>query len=108
VYWSVAPGPASDPYTCSQTPPFSEVQLDTNTGLTYRVGKECRATPYDNFIFDWAGSTDSGVPSGTYVTNAHLIGPDGVTPVSTAPGPGPQYSVPSCASQPVAFIFDLT
>jgi hypothetical protein len=106
VYWSVAANPASDPYTCTQTPSFTEVQLDTSTG-TYRVGRECRATSYMNFVFDWRGSSVTAIPTGTYVTEAHLIGPDGVTSLSAAPGAGSQYQMPSCAPMEIAYVFDL-
>lgn len=105
VYWSVAANASSEPYTCSQTPPFAQVELDTNNG-TYSVTKACQATNYMGFLFDFSGTSASGVPTGTYITEAHLVGNDGSS-LSIAPGAGSQYQVPSCAPMEVAFVFDL-
>lgn len=106
VYWNVAADMNSPNYTCPQTPAYSHVQLETSTGI-YVVGKECRLTPYMGFEFDWAGSTNSGIPAGSYVIAADLIAADGVTSLSYAPGAGSQYKVPNCAPMTVAFQFDL-
>jgi hypothetical protein len=106
VYWSVANDPASQPFTCSQTPAYvAEVQLDTSTG-TYRVGKRCQATNYMGFVFDFSGETQSAIPTGTYVNEAHLVGTDGSS-LSIAPGAGSAYQMPSCAPMEVAYTFDL-
>jgi hypothetical protein len=80
--------------------------LTTNNG-TFDIGKECRATNYMGFVFDWAGSSLDGIPAGTYVIAADLMGPDGVTSLSSAPGPGTQYQIPSCDALTLAFTFDL-
>jgi hypothetical protein len=85
------------------------VELDTSTG-TYAVGQECRATPYMGFVFDFSGSTVDGLPTGTYVTAANLISDDPKTTgvvLSTAPGAGPNYALPSCAPTIVAYPFSL-
>jgi hypothetical protein len=107
VYWSVAESASTSPYTCSQTPAFSSVRLSTNNGA-FDVGKECRATNYMGFVFDWAGSSVDGIPVGTYVIKADLIATDGVTSLSEAPSPGTQYQIPSCDPLTLAFTFDLT
>lgn len=105
VYWSVAPNPDSDPYSCTQTPPFAQVELDTNNG-TFAVTKACQPATYMNFLFDFSGTTSAGVPTGTYINEAHLVGTDGSS-LSIAPGAGSQYQVPSCAPMEVAYVFDL-
>lgn len=98
---------ASSPtYTCNQTPPFSHVQLLTNTG-SYEVGKACIATNYMGFTFDYAGITDYAIPAGSYVISADLMATDGLTSLSSAPGPGSQYQIGSCDPLTVAFTFDL-
>ena len=107
VYWSVAASAADPTYTCSQTPAFSGVVLTTNNG-TFAIGKECRATNYMGFTFDWAGSSVDGVPAGTYVLSADLVATDGVTSLSQAPSPGTQYQIPTCDPLTLGFTFDLS
>jgi hypothetical protein len=58
--------------------------------------------------FDWAGSSNDGVPAGTYVISADLMSSDGATSLSQAPGPGTQYQIPSCDPLTLAFTFDLS
>lgn len=108
VYWSVALDANTQPWACNQagSPAFSEVRLNTNNG-TFPVGRECRLTNYMNFRFDYAGSTQSAIPAGTYVISADLIGADGVTPLSSASGAGTNYTVGSCDPLTVAFAFEL-
>lgn len=108
VYWSIALDANTQPWACNQagSPQFSEVRLTTNTG-TYRVGRECRLTRYMDYDFDYAGSTASGIPAGTYVISADLYGPDGATILSSASGAGANYAVGSCDTLTVAFAFEL-
>ena len=107
VYWSVAANASAPNYTCNQFPDFSSVRLLTNNG-SFEIGKECRLTRYMGLDFDWAGSSNDGIPAGTYVISADLMAPDGITSLSAAPGPGSQYQIPSCDSLTTAFVFDLS
>lgn len=105
VYWSVDTGNPNAPLLCDQVPP-SHVELLTNNG-TYQVGVGCRATPYMGFVFDFLGSTNSGIPVGTYVTSANLVSDANGAVLSTAPGSGGQYSIPACNSVILSFLFSL-
>ena len=105
VYWSV--DDAAGTFICTDPPADrSHVELDTSTG-TYSVGVECRATRYMGFIFDFAGSTVSGIPTGTYVTTANLVLDGSTTVISHAPGAGAAFAMPACDSVTVAYPFGI-
>lgn len=107
VYWSIDNGAGTTPLTCAQPPaPTSHVELVTNNG-PYVVGKECAATQYMTFVFDWRGSTVDGIAAGTYVTTANLVSDTDNSVLSSAPGAGPAYALQSCAPTIVAYPFSL-
>lgn len=105
VYWSV--DDAVGPLGCRPPAFDAHVELVTNTGVTYPVGKECAATPYMGFVFDFRGSTNN-VPAGTYVVTANLVS-DTTQAVLSTTGPvgTSQYAIPACNSVILAYPFML-
>jgi hypothetical protein len=112
VQWGIDHGPGTLPLTCSQINSMaSYVQLSTNAAppdsvLTPQYNLICQdgATCSDGSPCNMSADTVSGLPVGTYVTAATLVGSDG-SQLSTSPGQGPGYAISSCDGYVLPYIF---
>ena len=112
VQWGIDHGPGTVPLTCNQISAMgSHVELTTNVAPpdatlipSYNLYCQDGATCSDGSPCNMSADTVSGLPVGTFVTEADLIGGDGSV-LSSSPGQGPQYDITDCDGWVLPYTF---
>ncbi len=113
VQWGIDHGPGTVPLTCDQIAAMaSHVELTTGgpaPGVlipSYNLYCQDGATCSDGSPCNMSADTASGLPVGTYVTTATLVGTDN-SELSSSAGQGPAYGITACAGYVLPYIFAI-
>jgi len=112
VQWGIDHGPGTAPLTCADIRQMaSHVELTTGPSpatLIPSYNIYCHDGDYcpDGSPCNMSADTADGLPAGTYVTAATLVGPDG-SQLSSSPGQGPAYGITACDGVVLPYIFTI-
>jgi len=112
VQWGIDHGPGTAPLTCPDIQRMaSHVELTTGPSpgtLIPSINIYCSDGTYcpDGSYCNMSADTPAGLPAGTYVTAATLVGPDG-SQLSSSVGQGPGYGITTCDGVVLPYIFTI-
>jgi len=110
VQWGIDRGVGTAPLTCTDIQQMgSHVELTTGPSPATLIPSlyiSCHDGDYcpDGSPCPMSAETTGGLPAGTYVTAATLVGPDGGQ-LSSSPGQGPAYAIPTCDGVLLPYVF---